>query len=1118
MTLRLTRRDLLFIAVCLGVAAVSAGVVLRYFSTAFPETVIDFRYDRNSSRALAERIAVTSGLQLDGMHHAVRFDSDDQTRIFLERSLGLEETNRVLASEVRVWHWRHRWFRPLEREEVSVDVAPGGQITGYRHVIPEERALPSSRIPPQSLAAGFLASAGVDIRSLQLVEQSQRRLPRRTQFLFTWESRSVRPAGAPYRFAVTVDGNLVSSYSQALEVPEAWSRSYRELRSKNAAAGAFDRVLLGATMIAALLVFVARLRRGDLQLRFLAGLGIASVLLVGGVAINSIPSELAFYDTTASWGAFLGQLGLVTIVQCFGVAMMLIVVCGAGESLYRERLPRQLAIPRLWSPRALRSRKVFLGLVLGYSLVPLFMAYQVIFYLTAHRFGAWSPAEVPYDDILNSALPWFAVLFAGFFPAFSEEFLSRAFSIPLYQRLVRSRWTAIVIAGLVWGFGHADYPNQPFWIRGVEVGLAGIAAGVLMDRFGLLPLLVWHYTIDAVYTAALLFTSGNPYYIVTAAFASLVFALPLAAAVVLYVRHHGFAPDDDLTNAALPTPPLPPLDEPAPAAPAVLPPAIPVTRRRLIICAAAVAIGVLAFLLRPPSPLDAIDYRMTATAAKNLAAAHVGRTGLQYVAAVRVEGFRSWDPDSPREEGGAPGGFDEVAAAHLLRQGLPVEGLVDLFTGGVEAATWMVRFFTPMTKQELFVEVDPRSARVIGYHKYQDERRPGMNLPQAAAIQIARRSFVTYGLDAAGFELKESLTFLQPNRRDWLFHFQEQLPVAADTWRRVTVRVAGAEVTQFNKTIHIPESVRRAADEQTLLNVILFTLKIAGIVALVAITVTGLVVASRMNRLPWRRALRWTLVLSLVPIAGFAARYEAMLFGYATASAWEAFRVSLLTAFLREVGIQAGILFLAIAGLEAVIPHALDGWKREARFRFGRSAVVAAVTAIATLVAADAAGGWMTQLVPAAASVDFSVPEAVGWTLPGVIALGQAALAAVAFPAMIALYTAGLRRRAAATITVAALFCAFLDPLASGGLETILMASRAAAAAAMLWILGRHVLGTNPLAWPSAAFMAAALSSADVLFSNRRPDLLANGLLVLAVLAIVLWWLAAASPDRRRVV
>jgi hypothetical protein len=433
---RLRDEDRLLIAICVAVVLASVAIVVRYFDSAFPQVALEFRFDRKSSRAIAEKVLAAQGLDTAGMKHAVQFDSDDTARIFLERSLGLAEANRVATEEIRIYTWHHRWFRPLVEEEFSVDVAPTGEIIGFAHRIPEDRAAP----PPDSRPpAQFLSSIGVNVADLNLVEQSERKLPHRTQRIYTWESSSIRPAGAQYRHTLTIDGNIVTSYAQHLRVPDAWERSYRELRSKNMAAGQVDLIFLVATMVAAVVVFIIRLRRGDLSLRFLLSIAVASIVLVGATALNSLPAQIAHYDTTTSYPAFLGQIVFQTALSSVGTAMILIVICGAGEVLYRQRLPGQLAIPRLWTRRALASRRVFVGLVIGYTLVPLFIAYQVVFYLTAHRFGAWAPAEVPYDEMMNSAFPWVAVLFAGFFPAFSEEFLSRAFSIPLIQRLVRSR-------------------------------------------------------------------------------------------------------------------------------------------------------------------------------------------------------------------------------------------------------------------------------------------------------------------------------------------------------------------------------------------------------------------------------------------------------------------------------------------------------------------------------------------------------------------------------------------------------------------------------------------------------------------------------------------------------
>ncbi|HEX7190647.1 MAG TPA: CPBP family intramembrane glutamic endopeptidase, partial [Thermoanaerobaculia bacterium] len=612
---RLNRRDWLFIAVCVALFAITLGIALTNFTRAFPEASIDFKVDRDKSRVVAEQVLQREQIAFAGMRNTASFETDDAAKIFLERTLGLDRAQSVMRNDVRLWAWHQRWFKPLQEEELSADVAPTGEVTGFSHKIPEDRAIPTPDIATaRTLAESFLARNGLKLDTLQLVAQSERNLPHRIQRIFTWDSKSIRPGGAPYRTVVTIDGNVIGSFSQHIHVPDDWQRSYRELRSKNLLAGQIDTVFLLITVVAALVVFIVRLRRRDLHLRFLLGIAIASVILVTGVSLNSYPGALAGYDTTMSFAAFVAQFAVSTVLQAFGTAMLLMVLCGAGEVLFRERSPQQIAIPRIWSSRALGSKRVFLSFVLGYTLVAFFLAYQVVFYIVASKFGAWSPMEVPYDEMLNSALPWVAVLFAGFFPALSEEFMSRAFSLPFFERVLRSRIGAIVVAGFIWGFGHATYPNQPFYIRGVEVGIAGVALGFLFFRFGLLPLLIWHFTVDAFYTALLLFRSNNPYYIVSGAAASFVFVVPMLVAIVLYLKRGGFIHDDDLTNATLPVSVAPAT---APARPrADLPPPIPVRRPLVITCVIALIVAAILIAIGPWPLDDAIDYRITKEQAK----------------------------------------------------------------------------------------------------------------------------------------------------------------------------------------------------------------------------------------------------------------------------------------------------------------------------------------------------------------------------------------------------------------------------------------------------------------------------------------------------------------------
>ncbi len=1103
---RLTRNDWLFIAACVLVASGSLFVILNWFSRAFPEAALNLKIDRESSLAVAQPLLRAQQVPTADLKHTTTFESDDESRIFLERTIGLDRQNEEVRRGVHLWAWHHRWFKPLQEEEWQLDVAPTGEITGYDDKLPEARALPDLDGPAaRSLAEAFLWQVRVNVAGLQLVSNSERRLPHRTQRIFTWESQTLRPGGASYRTIVTVDGNRVTHYAQGLKLPDAWSRGYRELRSKNSLASGVDAIFLAITTICALIVFIVRLRRGDVSL----AVAVVAIVLAAGSAINSYPRELAAYETTDSFPAFLAKFVFFGVLfSGFGTAMFLVVLVGAGEPVYRERLSRQLAMPRLWTPRALTSKRVFRSFVLGYSLVAFFIAYQVAFYLIAGRFGAWAPAEVPYDAMLSSRFPWIAVLFAGFFPALSEEFMSRAFSVPFFERLFRSRLAAVILAGFVWGFGHASYANQPFYIRGVEVGLAGVLLGFLLYRFGLLPLLIWHYTVDALYTAIPLFRSGNTYYVVSTGVATFVFVIPLLLSIALYIRNRGFIPDDDLTNASIPTAPelpreaheLIPLPEPIRATP-----------WRLLACVLALAVATGLLILVPRGLGEVIDYRITRDQAIDIASRWLGATQhtkpLEKRAAEPAAGFRSWDAGAPVEDGGAPpSAFDSVAARYLVRHGMPMRELVEVLRHRVPAATWMVRTFTPMQKREFKIEVDPRTSTVIGYHRLQDEKMAGPGLDEPAALSIARSSFATYGLDPNAFEVKEALNFQQPARRDWLFHFQEGRPLAADAWRRVSVRVAGNEVSQFATTVKIPDAEYRKAAERNLLNLAFSLATFVGWLGALALIIAGLITLTRKGHFPWRPALRWTLALSFIPVAGVALDLWSAPYGYDTSEQWTTYISRVLTSATLTFGLQLGATFLCIAGLLIMYPFVLELGSRESRSRFGRSAAIAALTAAALFGARRAVMQLLGAAWPQGTMLHLSVPESVATPFPALFAIGSAVQWAI--------WISGSDHSVTdfpPTVTVLALF--FID--ISRGVDTLqlpLMLADALTGAVLVWIAARYVLRDNLLSYPLTIALLLLLQEGAVMLANNRLDLKANAIATLGAAIALLIWIVLPEP------
>ena len=138
---RLNRADMRVLLLWLLAAIVGASVAYRYFFKAFPEAAVDFKVTRSAALAEARAFAMAQGASLKGYQSTIVFGVDDEQKTYLEREVGLEEANRLMSSsQVSVWYWDARFFKPLQKEEFRVRVDPGGRISGYTREI-EEGAL-----------------------------------------------------------------------------------------------------------------------------------------------------------------------------------------------------------------------------------------------------------------------------------------------------------------------------------------------------------------------------------------------------------------------------------------------------------------------------------------------------------------------------------------------------------------------------------------------------------------------------------------------------------------------------------------------------------------------------------------------------------------------------------------------------------------------------------------------------------------------------------------------------------------------------------------------------------------------------------------------------------------
>ena len=149
------------LALLLWLVAGIAGVLFahKYYFRAFPEASVNFKVSRGEALARAKEFLASEGQNAASYQSAIVFDVDDNAKTYLERETGLEQANRLMSSELNIWYWDARFFRPQQEEEFHVRVSPAGQVVGYEHHVEEARAGATlARAAAQYAAENFIES------------------------------------------------------------------------------------------------------------------------------------------------------------------------------------------------------------------------------------------------------------------------------------------------------------------------------------------------------------------------------------------------------------------------------------------------------------------------------------------------------------------------------------------------------------------------------------------------------------------------------------------------------------------------------------------------------------------------------------------------------------------------------------------------------------------------------------------------------------------------------------------------------------------------------------------------------------------------------------------------
>jgi hypothetical protein len=918
----MTRRPLFWVLFSLGSLA-CAGYAWRVFPTAFPLISLDLRMDRQQALAIADSLAVLHewGPPAPGpVRQAASFDLDEETQTFVELEGGGKEAFTQMLREglYEAYTWQVRRFRPGEANETVVRFTPAGRPYGFEEKLKE--TAPGPTVSPDSARAlaerEVQGSWGLDLGPYTLVEQSQEVRPGgRTDHTLVYQRAEPRLGEGRYRLRLVVSGDRLTELTHFVKVPEAFTRRYDKLRSANRAIAFAAVVVLGVLYLlgACLGGVILLLRRRWLLWRpaVIAGVGVAFAQLLGG--LNAWPLVWMQYDTALSDGAFVLQQVAVLLGEFVGTAGLFGLTFLAAEGLSRRAFPHHPQLWKLWSSEAAGSPEVLGRTAGGYLMLGYDLAYLVGFYLfTTRVLGWWNPSEsLAQPDVLAHYLPWYSSLAIPLQAGFWEESLFRAVPLAsaalLGDRFGGRRWWilgGLLLEALVFGGGHATYSAQPAYARVVELIGPSLLYGLVYLNFGLLPVILVHFSYDAALFSLPLFVSSAPGIALDRALLVLLALTPLWLVLVARIRAGRWIPlSPALRNGAW----RPPEGAaPAPAAGATPPVPAGITRRSIRLGLAAGVIGLVVWLrLTPFVPLPPRLHLQRADAIAR-AQATLAERGVRLPPRFRWLATVLAEPD---------------AAHRFVWQTAGAARYRDLLGTYLDPPRWLVRAVSfegdvAERAEEWRVELNGEGGVIDVRHEL-PESRPGARLDEGAARAVADsllRARFGGGLD----RFKEvSLTpTAHPERRDWLL-------VAADTTspglpqgeRRLAVSLGGAEVTGAGRFVHVAEEWERSSrNREIAANLVDFARLFLLAIGLMTGAVHALVRWSR-REFPGPFTLKLTALLAVVGVLSVADLWPAAVAGFSSAEPFGLQAAILLVGrLLAAILLAFGIALLAGLG------------------------------------------------------------------------------------------------------------------------------------------------------------------------------------------------------------
>lgn len=831
----------LFWLVLLIIAVLGTLGTIRFFPLSFPLVSVDVSMDRPMAMQQARDLAGRFDWGPDGFRTAASYQHDAQLQHFVELTAGgVDAYREMLAGDLySPYTWAVRLFREGEAEQTQVRFTPGGEPYGFAVGVPED--VPGPALP--ALEARDLAEAAaqehwrIDWEAFEPLEASEvLRSGGRLDHTFIYRRDDTSLDEGEYRLRLRVSGDRFTELTHFVHVPQSFTRQFAEMRSRNNTLASVAQIAMGVLLLfgGCVVGLFFMIRQGYLVWRAPVLWGTGVGLLVALTHLNSLPLQWMGYDTATSAQNHLLQ----HIVRALGVFIiasgLFSLIFMTAESLSRRAFPHHIQLWQTWRRGVAPSYQVLGMTCLGLLLVAPFALYSTTgYWFATQTLGWWSPSSQLFQpDMLAQYQPWLPALAAPLQAAFWEEALFRAVPIAgavlLGRRYGGTRYwliAAVLLQAVIFAAGHANYPQQPYYARAVELILPALLFAALYIAFGLYPAILLHFWYNVMWSAIPVFAASSPGIWLDQTLVVLLALTPFWVLLIQWLRQGRTLTDapararnDHWQPAAKPEPESPVNPTPTTHASGDISPWV---FRSLLIA------GLAGLVLW--SSLGRFDTNAPAAEIQRAQAEDIGREVL--------DDYDKQVPDNWQLASRVWGGPTDQH--RFILQDAGEETYQQLLGEYLAPPLWYLRWAGFDGDQDaraeelrLYLQGDGSLHNLT--HRLPDSR-PGAQLSEDAARALAEQAIVSaFERDPKALQPVHTQSTQHPERVDWEFLYSDDERFALERGgTRMQVRIGGDQVTMLNRFVHVPDEWSRAQREDR---------SLPGLIQLVSRVLLGLII------------------------------------------------------------------------------------------------------------------------------------------------------------------------------------------------------------------------------------------------------------------------------------